>query len=153
MSEDNTPKELNTQLATLRTSLAFRRTDKGGDRTMMAVVRTSLSLISFGFTIFHFFEHLKGHIFSQNHHVGPRIFGFSLVTLGIGTLILGIIYHLKFSLDLRKEREDLTLKKMLPAIDKYPVSMSLIVALLLLIVGLIMIATMILDVRSTTNAS
>jgi uncharacterized membrane protein YidH (DUF202 family) len=56
------------------------------DRTLMSVIRTSLSLISFGFTIYQFFGKLR----ESNVLVGgvhaARNFGSALVWLGIGML-------------------------------------------------------------------
>ncbi len=39
------------------------------DRTLMSVIRTSLSLISFGFTIYQFFEHVAD---TKIDHTGRR---------------------------------------------------------------------------------
>jgi putative membrane protein len=41
------------------TALAEERTDVALDRTLMAWVRTTLSVISFGFTIFKFFQYFQ----------------------------------------------------------------------------------------------
>ena len=61
----------------------------------MSVIRTALSLIGFGFTIFQFFEKMKeSNVLSGAH--APRNFGIALVALGIGMLVLGIVYHLQF---------------------------------------------------------
>jgi len=40
------------------TDLAFERSRLASERTLMAWIRTSLSMISFGFTIYKFFEYL-----------------------------------------------------------------------------------------------
>ena len=45
-----------THLADERTGLAVTRTIVALDRTLMAWIRTATSLISFGFTIYKFFE-------------------------------------------------------------------------------------------------
>ena len=42
----------------LSTDLALRRTFMAYERTLMAWIRTATSLISFGFTIYKFFEYL-----------------------------------------------------------------------------------------------
>ncbi len=39
-----------------------------------------------------------------------RNFGLALVVLGVGMMILGIIYHLRFMYGLRIEREEMTRK-------------------------------------------
>ena len=46
-------------LAKQRTDWAALRTRLGSERTMMAAIRTSLSLIGFGFTIYAFFESVR----------------------------------------------------------------------------------------------
>ena len=59
------------------------------DRTLMSVIRTSLSLIGFGFTIAQVFEKLRdaGTLTSAN---APRNFGLALVFLGVALLVMGI---------------------------------------------------------------
>jgi putative membrane protein len=63
----------------------------GLERTLMAWIRTSLSLISFGFTIFKFLEAIKdkggGGEMRQN---APRNLGLFLIFLGMGLLVLAI---------------------------------------------------------------
>jgi len=87
-----------------RTGMAFQRTRLAADRTLMAVIRTALSLISFGFTIFTFFNRLKEAGVLKGA-APARNFGVSLVLLGIGMLLLGIIYHVMFMLGLRRARD------------------------------------------------
>ena len=40
--------------------MSFQRTRLSADRTLMSVIRTALSLISFGFTIYQVFQKLQG---------------------------------------------------------------------------------------------
>jgi inner membrane protein YidH len=68
------------------TDLAVDRTRLAHERTMMAWVRTSASLISFGFTIHKFFQYLKGQGVGHEHLFGPREFG--LLMIGIGLIVL-----------------------------------------------------------------
>lgn len=125
-----------TELAMRRTGMAFQRTRMGADRTLMAVIRTALSLIGFGFTIFQVFKKLKASgVLSGS--TAPRNFGITLVLLGIGMLILGIIYHVLFMLDLRALRMDMKSKGLIHAESHFPASFTLIIALLLLLVGLL----------------
>ena len=65
----------NSKVLDIGTQLAFDRTRLAYDRTMMAWVRTATSLISFGFTIYKFFqiEISKGE--PDKHLIGPREFG------------------------------------------------------------------------------
>jgi putative membrane protein len=126
--------EISTELAARRTGLSFQRTRMSADRTLMSVMRTALSLIGFGFTIFQFFEKLKGDSVIS-HDKAPRNFGMSLVFLGVGMLVLGIIYHLQFMLGLRKERGNLTANELIHGESDFPVSFTLIIAVLILILG------------------
>jgi putative membrane protein len=90
-----------------RAGMSFQRTRMSADRTLMSVIRTSLSLISFGFTIFQVFQKLR----DQNVLSGAapaRNFGVTLVLLGIVMLVLGIVYHLQFMLELRELRRTMT---------------------------------------------
>jgi len=111
-----------TELAMRRTGMAFQRTRLAADRTLMAVIRTALSLISFGFTIYQFFNKLKESGVLKG--VTPvRNFGESLVLLGIGMLIVGIIYHLMFMSGLRRLRSamkahDLSRRERLPRLAR-----------------------------------
>jgi putative membrane protein len=124
-----------TELAMRRTGLAFQRTRMAADRTLMAVIRTALSLISFGFTIYQFFNKLRDAGVLKG--VAPaRNFGESLVLLGIGMLIVGIIYHLMFMLGLRGERERLKAAGLVHGKSVFPASLVLIVAVLLLLLGI-----------------
>lgn len=126
--------KINTELAARRTGLSFQRTRMSADRTLMSVVRTSLSLIGFGFTIYQFFGKLKNDLVFS-HDKAPRNFGLSLVLLGVGMLIVGIVYHAQFMLQLRKERDSLTSAELIHGESGFPVSFTLIIATLLLILG------------------
>ena len=124
-----------TELAMRRTGMAFHRTRMAADRTLMAVIRTSLSLISFGFTIYTFFGKLKESGLLKG--TAPvRNFGTSLVWLGIGMLIVGMIYHVMFMLGLRGQRDQLKLQGLVHAQSGFPPSLVLIVALIMLLIGL-----------------
>ncbi|HET7217895.1 MAG TPA: DUF202 domain-containing protein [Vicinamibacterales bacterium] len=71
------------------TRLAVDRTRLAHERTMMAWVRTATSLISFGFTIYKFFQlDMKGAAQQANALIGPR--GFALMMIGIGLAALGM---------------------------------------------------------------
>ncbi len=115
------------------------------DRTLLAVIRTSLSLIGFGFTIFQVFQRLyEAQILKRAQ--APRNFGMALVFLGVAMLVLGIAYHVKFMFDLRRLREEMKADQLIHAKSGFPVSLTLIVAVLLLAVGLFAIASMVFGV-------
>jgi putative membrane protein len=124
-----------TALSARRTGMSFQRTRLSADRTLMSVIRTSLSLISFGFTIYQFFGKLKESDVLINEGAGSRNFGQSLVWLGIGMLLLGIVYHLWFMRGLRKQRQAMKAVGLIRAESGFPVSLTLLVALALLAIG------------------
>ncbi|HEV3182861.1 MAG TPA: DUF202 domain-containing protein [Steroidobacteraceae bacterium] len=125
---------ITTELAMRRTGMAFQRTRMAADRTLMAVIRTALSLISFGFTIFTFFNKLREAAVLKGG-TSARNFGESLVLLGIGMLILGIIYHVMFMLGLRGARASMKAEGLVHAESGFPASLVLIVAVILLLIG------------------
>ncbi len=141
--KNSNPDEIGTQFAAQRTALSFQRTRLSADRTLMSVIRTSLSLIGFGFTIFQFFRSLRKIRSDLSLTWEPRVFGLSLTSLGIGMLALGIIYHIRFMLQVRKEREALKEDGLLPKQDEFPVSMTLIVAAILLLFGMLVAFNMV----------
>src|SRR5262245_32166478 len=114
------------------------------DRTLMSVIRTSLSLIGFGFTIYQFFRYLREtagapHLIRSE---APRNFGMALVALGVVMLSLGIWKHVAFMLELRAERKIFVDRGLIPGDDRFPISITLITATALLILGLVAIISM-----------
>ena len=126
--------QINTELAMRRTGMSFQRTRMAADRTLMAIIRTSLSLISFGFTIYQFFNKLKESGVLKGA-VATRNFGAALLWLGVGMLILGIIYHVLFMLGLRHQRTAMKSQGLIWAESQFPASLVLIVAIVLLLIG------------------
>ena len=75
------------------TELAFERTRVAYERTMMAWIRTATSLITFGFTIYKFFQ-LEGLSPAKpGTLIGARNFGLLMVTTGLISLMLATIEH------------------------------------------------------------
>ncbi len=70
------------------TILAFDRTRAAYERTMMAT-----SLITFGFTIYKFFQIEEPPAGRPNRLIGPRGFAFALVSIGLCSLILATLEH------------------------------------------------------------
>jgi putative membrane protein len=134
--------QLNTELAMRRTGMAFQRTRMAADRTLMAVIRTSLSLIGFGFTIFQFFNKLKESGVLKGA-APARNFGVTLVLLGIGMLILGIVYHVRFMLGLRNLRSAMKAEGIVHGESGFPASLVLIVAVVLLLIGCVAVISMV----------
>ena len=87
-----------TRLAVVRTRLAH-------ERTLMAWVRTSTSLISFGFTIYKFFQYLRESQQAPSHagRIGPREFALIMIGLGLTTLIVATVEHRRSTQALRAE--------------------------------------------------
>ena len=130
------------ELASRRTRLSFQRTRMSADRTLMSVIRTSLALIGFGFTIFQLFEKLREAGALASAHAA-RNFGITLVALGIGMLVLGIVYHVQFMLGLRHERHAMRAQGLIHGESRFPVSLTLLTAAALLLIGIAAIVSMI----------
>ena len=137
--------DASTEMSRRRTGMSFQRTRMSADRTLMSVIRTSLSLISFGFTIFQVFEKLKD-AGTLTHAAAPRNFGITLVALGILMLIGGIIYHVQFMVGLREERKAMTAAGLVHGESHFPVSLTLMTALILLVIGVVAIVSMVFQI-------
>jgi inner membrane protein YidH len=133
--------EVSTELSARRTGMSFQRTRMSADRTLMSVIRTSLSLIGFGFTISQVFQKLyEAQVLKRS--AAPRRFGEALVLLGISMLVLGLIYQISFMNELRRQREQLKLDGLIHAESHFPISLTAIVAVLLLAIGVLAILSM-----------
>ena len=85
------------------TRLAVDRTRLAHERTLMAWVRTAASLISFGFTIYKFFQYLREGQPVNMGLVGPRSFAILLILIGIMSLVVGTLEHRRSMQALRAE--------------------------------------------------
>lgn len=124
-----------TELSMRRTGMSIHRTRMSADRTLMSVIRTSLSLIGFGFTIHEAFAKMLDAELIHSA-AAPRNFGVSLIVLGILLLIGGIWRHLQFALELRARRREMVAEGVLHGDSDYPISMTLIAAIFLLLIGI-----------------
>ena len=107
----------------------------------MSAIRTSLSLIGFGFTIFQIFQELhKRGIVERSR--AARNFGLALVFAGVVMILLGIGYHIAFMYGLRSLRDQLKEAGLIHGASSFPVSPTLIVAILLLIIGILAAGSM-----------
>ena len=77
------------------TRLAYDRTILAYERTLMAWVRTAASLITFGFSIYKFFqlERDMGEKFGASQVIGPRQFSMIMIAIGIIGLVIATIQH------------------------------------------------------------
>jgi putative membrane protein len=60
---------------------------------MMAWVRTSASLITFGFTIYKFFQIEAEKLAEHHRFIGPREFALLLVSIGLISLLLATLEY------------------------------------------------------------
>jgi len=86
------------------TELALDRTNLAHDRTLMAWIRTATSLISFGFTIYKFFQYLReqGEYKPVERAVGPREFALLMISLGLVSLLLATLQQLQLRKKLKR---------------------------------------------------
>jgi putative membrane protein len=78
--------------AAATTALAVERTRLAHERTTLAWIRTATSLISFGFSIYKFFDHQVQQA-THTGAIGPRNFALILIALGLGALGLAALQH------------------------------------------------------------
>lgn len=111
--------DASTQLAIERTRLAY-------ERTLMAWVRTGTSLITFGFTIYKFFEefHAAQHVV-RTGLIGAREFGIIMISIGLIAVLLATFQHVRTMHQLRVQY------------GRVPYSLAAIVALLISLLGIV----------------
>ena len=73
------------------TRLALERTRESYENTMMSWIRTATSLITFGFSIYKFFQIEAPNRPQQNRLIGPREFALALVSIGLFSLVLATL--------------------------------------------------------------
>jgi putative membrane protein len=118
---------MSTEDLTLNNRLALERTRLAYERTLMAWVRTATSLISFGFTIYKFFQYLRDgrEGVAEGMFGGPRGFALLMISIGLTALILAALDHRRHLQSLRVEYGPI------------PYSLAAIVALLIAMLGLL----------------
>jgi len=87
------------------TRLAVERTRLAYERTLTSWVRTAISLITFGFTIYKFFEYLREtrQVEQAERILGPRAVGILMISLGLFALLLATVQHRRSMQALRAE--------------------------------------------------
>jgi putative membrane protein len=80
------------------TKLAFERTRLAAERNMMAWIRTATSLISFGFTVYKFFQFEEGKRTpaATGFVLSPRVFALLMIGTGLVALLLSTIEHRRY---------------------------------------------------------
>jgi putative membrane protein len=113
--------------------LALDRTRLAAERTLRAWLRTALSMISFGFTIYKFLQAIQeqGTVPGMNPH-SARIMGLALVGIGTFALIFAIAQHWKY------------IRGLSPDHRYKPWDLATIVSCLVAILGLVVFGSMVL---------
>jgi putative membrane protein len=112
------------------TSLAVDRTRLAFERTTMAWVRTATSLISFGFSIYKFFQIAeKGE--AAGRLIGPREFAMIMIGIGIVSLLIGTIQHISSMQSMRHHYQG----------AKMPRSLAVVVGALVSVLGVLALVT------------
>ena len=109
------------------TRFSFERTLLSHERTLMAWVRTATSLITFGFSIYKFFQlELGAPVRARAHQViGAREFAVIMIAIGLFALVLATIQNWQYRQHMRKQHL------------KVPFSLSSLVGALVSFLGLI----------------
>jgi putative membrane protein len=77
------------------TALALDRTKYSSERSVLSWMRTSVSMYTFGFTITKFIDYLGDDAGAGGYAAGLSRLGLVLVLIGITSLVLAIIEHMK----------------------------------------------------------
>ncbi len=113
------------ELMDASTRFSFERTILSHERTLMAWVRTATSLITFGFTIYKFFQlEIGASVRPRSPQVvSAREFAMIMIATGLVALSLAAIQNWQYRKNLRKQHKDI------------PFSLSLLVAGLITALG------------------
>jgi putative membrane protein len=115
--------------------LALDRTRMASERTLMAWVRTALSMISFGFTIYKFLQVVQEQsTVSVLRPDAPRELGLTLIGIGTFAVIVASVQHWNYVKQLRPDR------------PYKPWDLAFIVACLIALLGLLMFGSVLLRV-------
>lgn len=117
--------------------LAIGRTELAQERTLMATVRTSVSLISFGFTIAKFFQDLKTmKVLGDGTNVPSSRLGLWLVIIGTVYIIASTIQH------------RLVLKSLHYEGENQRISFTFILAIIIALLGISLVVSFYSDIFS-----
>lgn len=90
----------------LATRLDLERTHIAYEQSMMTWIRTAITLITFGFTIYKFFQlELPGRA-EKSRLLGPREFALILVALGLISLAMATLEHRRSQRLLKQQWSD-----------------------------------------------
>jgi putative membrane protein len=125
------------ELASQRTELSFEQAAMGSDNSLLASVRTSMALITFGFIIFEYLQKLSEEYLGGSLPAhSPRRFGLTLLVLGVVLLCLEIVRHARYQGARRQRRQELFERGLIRHPEMARLNSAMIVAVLLLLIGL-----------------
>ena len=107
-----------------------------------AVAEESVSIPS----IFQVFTKARDAGMLRMNMAAPSNFGMALVALGVVLLIAGIVYHVSFMRGLRATRKAMVEAGLVHGESGYPLSYTLLTAIILLMIGVFAIVSMVFDV-------
>lgn len=115
------------QSSNSNTELAKKRNRAAAERTLMAWIRTSLALISFGFGIDQIVAPLNSAVDVDNPIRLARFLGLSFIALGTGAMLAAAVQHRQELRQIQREHYTYVPER----------SISLIVASVLFVIGLL----------------
>src|SRR5262245_34874102 len=110
------------------TRLSAERTRLSYDRTLMSWIRTATSLISFGFTVYKFFQ-IEGAARRPDRAMSATQFAVLMIVFGLLSLLLATLEHRRDLNALRREYPDM------------PRSLARVLASLISLLGIIALVT------------
>lgn len=108
--------------------LAIVRTRFSSERSLMAWIRTSVSLFTFGFSITKFFNYLENQQKGTQFSEGPYVLGLALICLGILSLVPAAIQHV----GRLKRAKELGIPMGMPIITRFSLPIWATVALIVI---------------------
>jgi putative membrane protein len=110
---------------------AWIRTELGLQRTLMAAVRTGVSLIGFGFTVAQFFQRLQGSAEATARHLGPD----APRNLGLVLIAAGVVCVATFTWDYRQTTAYMLKEYSAIAVTRKMRTSSYVVAFVVMLIG------------------
>ena len=108
--------------------LAIVRTRFSSERSLMAWMRTSVSLFTFGFSITKFISYLENQQEGIQFSEGPYRLGLALICIGILSLVPAVIQHAQRL----KRAKELGIPMGMPIISRFSLPISATLALLVI---------------------
>ena len=134
------------ELASQRTELSFEQAAMSSDNSLLASVRTSMALITFGFIIFEYLHKLGDEYRAWSlPEQSPRRFGLALLLLGVLLLCFEILRHRNYRRTRRQRRQELFEQGLIRHPEADRLNATMIVAVLLLLIGLLAILRVVLS--------